>query len=140
LRVGIRAALITTILVTAAFGASCGSGGASASEPPTNGGFSGTSAVLYEYANTHCLRLGTASAKSHPTGSNPTIYAMKDAYPLAMIGTTKPHGAAEWRAAKDGCAVGIVRGFADAHSSKTAQVCTHMAPFLPPNLPECPGS
>jgi hypothetical protein len=56
-----------------------------------------------------------------------------------MIGTLKPHGPAEWQAAKDGCAVGVVRAFAVAHSSKTAAVCTHMAAFLPAKLPECPN-
>jgi hypothetical protein len=139
--VGLRAALITTILFAAALATSCGgSSGATASEPPTNGGFTGTNATLYEYAYTHCLRFGTASAESHPTGSHPPIYPLKAAYPLVMIGTIKPHGSAEWRAAKDGCALGIVRAFAEAHSSKTAEVCAHMASFLPPKLPECPST
>ncbi len=135
---GLRAALVTTMLVTAGLGTACGSSGGTATEPPANGGFSGTKAALYEYAYTHCLRLGTASAKSQPTGSNPAIYGFEHGYPLVMIGTIKPHGSAEWRAAKDGCAVGVVKAFADAHASKTAEVCIHMAPWLPPKLPECP--
>jgi hypothetical protein len=131
---------MATMLVTAGLGASCNGGGGIASEPPTNGGFAGTKAGLYEYAYTHCLRFATVSAESRPTGSHPLVYSLKNAYPLVMIGTLKPHGAAEWRAAKDGCAVGIVTAFAAAHSSKTAEVCAHMAPWLPPKLPACPAT
>jgi hypothetical protein len=126
------------LLVTAGLAAACNGGGGAAGEPPANGGFGGTKAVLYEYAYAHCLRFGTASAKSRPTGSNPVVYSLQDAYPLVMIGRIRPHGAGEWRAAKDGCAVGIVNAFAAAHSSKTAEVCAHMAPWLPPKLPACP--
>jgi hypothetical protein len=136
---GLRGALITTILLAAALTTSCSGSGTTATEPPTNGGFSGTNAALYEYAYAHCLRLGTASATSHPTGSNPPLYSLQRSYPLVMIGTIKPHGSAEWRAAKEGCALGIVRAFADAHSTKTAEVCADIG-FLPPKLPECTGS
>jgi hypothetical protein len=126
------------MLVAGAIPTSCVRSAATASDPPTNGGFSGKRAALYEYAYTHCLRLGTASAESHPTGSHPAIYSLKDSYPLVMVGTIKPHGAMEWQAAKKGCAFGIVKAFANAHSSKTAAVCAHIG-FLSPNLPECPG-
>jgi hypothetical protein len=136
--VGPRAAAIGLILAVIGLGIACRGGGA-ASDPPADGGFSGRRAALYRYAYAHRLQFGTASARSHPTGSDPPVYSLKDAYPVVMIGTLKPHGAAEWQAAKDGCAFGIVRAFAAAHSSKTAAVCTHMAAFLPPNLPECPN-
>jgi len=126
-------------LVACGLGTSCHGSGETLSDPPANGGFTGTKAALYEYAYAHCLRFGTESATSHPSGSNPPIYSLKDAYPVVMIGTIKPHGAAQWRAAKDGCAFGIVKAFADQHSSKAGAVCTHMAAFLPPKLPECPG-
>ena len=82
--------------------AACGGRGTAVSEPPTDGGFSGKKAVLYEYAYTHCLRFGTASANSHPTGSNPPIYDLHVGYPVVMIGSVKPHGSADWHAAKAG--------------------------------------
>ena len=126
------------MLVAAGLGASCNGSGRAVSDPPANGGFSGTKAALYEYAYAHCPRFGSESARSHPTGSNPTVYDMRAAYPVVMIGTIKLHGPAQWRAAKDGCAVAIVKAFADAHSSKTAAVCAHMVSFIPPDLPECP--
>ena len=85
-------------------------------------------------AYAHCLRFCTRSSHSHPSGSPPVIYSI---YPVVMIGTLKPHGKAEWQAAKDGCALAIVRGFSHSHSSKTAALCTHLAPFLPARLPEC---
>src|SRR5689334_16961369 len=103
--VRLRTAVTATMLVAAGLGASCNGSGRAVSDPPANGGFSGTKAALYEYAYAHCLRFGSESARSHPTGSNPTVYDMRAAYPVVMIGTIKPHGPAQWRAAKDGCAV-----------------------------------
>jgi len=125
------------MLVAAGLGASCNGSGRAVSDPPANGGFSGTKAALYEYA---CalpkVRVGVGPLASHR--QQPHRYDMRAAYPVVMIGTIKPHGPAQWRAAKDGCAVAIVKAFADAHSSKTAAVCAHMVPFIPPDLPECP--
>jgi len=122
----------------AALAASCSSGGHAASRSPDGGGFNGKKATLYAYAYTHCLQLGTTSARSQPSGSDPPIFSLRNAYPLSMIGPIKPHGSSEWEAAKDGCALAIVRAFAASHSSLTAAVCTQMAPWLPAKVPECP--
>src|SRR4051812_3298805 len=106
----------------------CGSSGASAgpglvgslTEPSESlgtqseggsAGFSGKSAVLYGYAYAHCYTYAWRSATADPPGS-PPIYSMDRAYPLVMIGPVKPHGRAELRAAKEGCAGAMVTAFA----------------------------
>jgi len=108
-------------------------------QPPPSGGLTGREAVLYRYAYTHCLPFGTKSANSNPTGSKPVIYDMSHAYPLVMLGRVRPHSPAQWTAAKDGCALGIVTAFADAHSSLAPAVCRHMSQYLPAKVPDCPN-
>jgi hypothetical protein len=114
--------------------------GAGTTGIPSDGGFKGKEAVLYRYTYAHCLSLGQKSATSTPSGSNPRIYPLGAAYPLVMIGRTKPNTPAEWKAAKAGCALGIVTAFSNANSPQTPPLCKHMAPWLPAKLPECQSS
>jgi hypothetical protein len=133
--------MVLAFLLAPAVIAGCGGTHASVStvQRPPDGGLSGRQAVLYRYAYAHCLPFATESADSNPTGSNPPIYSMTHSYPLVMLGHVKPHNSAEWKAAKDGCALGIVTAVADANSSITPAVCQHMAPWLPAKLPDCPN-
>ena len=108
-------------------------------EPRPDGDLTGARAVLYRYAYAHCLPFARKSADSNPTGSNPPIYTMSHGYPLVMLGRLRPHSAAQWKAAKDGCALGIVTAFADANSSLAPTLCQHMSSWLPAKLRECPN-
>jgi hypothetical protein len=133
-----RALVIFSMLCLAAgcsFGGSGNGGGSSA--PADNGGFEGKYAALYDYAYLHCYPLAKRAATAQPPGSGPSIYPLARSYPLAALGGTKPRGAAEWKAAKRGCALGMVTAFSDAHSSATALICRVQAAWLPPATGAC---
>lgn len=106
----------------------------------SSAGFTGESAVLFRYAYTHCYSFAKRSATADPPGSRPPIYSMDRSYPLVMIGSVKPHGRAELRAAMEGCAGAIVTAFADAHFTRLALICHAMTGWVPPAVTVCKGA
>ena len=123
-------------------GRSAGAASESSSPAPSasSAGFSGKSAVLFRYAYAHCYSFAKRSASADSPGSMPPIYSMDRAYPLVMIGSVKPHGRAELRAAKEGCAGAIVTAFADAHFKRLAVICHAMAGWVPSAVTVCKGT
>jgi hypothetical protein len=103
----------------------------------SSAGFAGKSAFLFGYAYTHCYSFAKRSATADPPGSSPPIYSMNRAYPLVMVGSIKPHGLAELKAAKEGCAGGIVTAFADALFKRLALICHAMAGWIPQAVTVC---
>jgi hypothetical protein len=132
---GVTRGLVILSMLCLAAGCSVGGNGSSA--PADHGGFTGKSAALYDYAYLHCYPLAKRAAAAQPPGSGPSIYPLAHSYPLAALGGTKPRGPAEWKAAKRGCALGMVTAFADAHSSETALICRVQAAWLPPATAAC---
>ena len=142
-----RSVLLGVVLAGAL--AACSLGGASGpSQGSTSAisasyeGYTGKSAVLFDYAYGRCYTLAHKAATVKPFGSDPKadIYPLTRARPIAAIGTVKPHGHAEMTAVLRGCAAAMVTAFADVHSSHTALVCKIQKPFLPATITACKGS
>jgi hypothetical protein len=114
-----------------------GSGNGGGSAAADHGGFTGKLAGLYDYAYVHCYPLAKQAATAQPPSSGPPIYPLGHSYPMAALRGVKPRGPAEWKAAKEGCALGMVTAFSDAHSSKTEVICRAQAAWLPPGAAAC---
>jgi len=127
-------ALVALVVLLSAGG--CGSYGVT-SNPS---GLTGRLATLSHYAESHCYILARRAATAQPFGSGPPIYPLANSYPLVAVGSVKPRGSAEMRLVKDGCAIGMVQAFTDAHSPKTALICRIQAQWLPRNLALCKGA
>jgi hypothetical protein len=137
--------VLAGVLAGCSLGSGSGRGGSSNAvlgtlrEPASANGFSGKSEVLFGYAYAHCYTFAWRSANADPPGSSPPIYPMDRAYPLVMIGSVRPHGRAELRAAKEGCAGAIVTAFAEAHFKPLAPICNAMSGWVPATVTACKG-